>query len=200
MEQTCYHVLAVHSDASSAEIRRAFRRQARRCHPDTAPPGAADEAHFQKLLVAYRLLGSPSKRARYDAHLTGARSAVSGSLLRSWRKVCRDRWQWLGALFHRCNRASPVLSASNPYRPPARVRTRSRERSCWSTFGQVLAARQQIESSCYVLCEDGIIRPKSAAGEKLRGSPLRPRRKNLTAVLRGWWVLLLVSCWEVFRR
>lgn len=67
MEKTCYQILAVPPGASFAEIQRAFRRQARRFHPDTAAPGMADEVRFQELLAAYRLLGSPVRRARYDA-------------------------------------------------------------------------------------------------------------------------------------
>ncbi|OEU52489.1 MAG: hypothetical protein BA871_12935 [Desulfuromonadales bacterium C00003096] len=208
MVKTCYQILAVPFDSSSAEIQRAFRRQARRCHPDTAPPGAADAARFQELLVAYRLLNSPSKRAHYDAQMAASRSAVSGSLLGSWRKLWRLRWQWLMTFFRRSANSSPVREASTPCRPPDRVRTRNRERSCWPTFGEVLAVRQKAESSCYVLCEDGIIRPKSAVGESRLGEsrpgrPLRSQRPNLTVVLRGWWgglLMLMIGCWEVFRR
>ncbi len=196
MDKTCYQILAVPFKASSAEIRRAFRRQARRCHPDTAPLGAADAARFQELLVAYRLLSSPSKRVRYDAQMVADRSAVSGSL----RKLWRLRWQWMMACFRRYANSSQIRAASTPSRPLVRVRTGNRVRPCWPTFGEVLAVRQKAEFSRYVLCEDGIIRPKSAVGESRPG---RSQRPNLTVVLRGWWgvmLMLMVGCWEVFKR
>lgn len=202
MEKTCYQILAVPFDASSAEIRRAFRRQIRRCHPDTATPGAADEARFQQLLDAYRLLSSPSSRARYDAQLAKSRSDSSGFLLRIWRRFCRARRQWLQAYFLRCVNPPSIRSVSVRYRPSP-IKIRSRDRCCWPPFSQVLAARQQAESTCYVLCEDGIIRPKKVVDEREPLRPLPPRRPTLTVVLRGWWgvlLVLMIGCWEVFRR
>lgn len=202
MEQTCYQILAVPPGASSAEIRRAFRRQARRCHPDTAPLETADEARFQELLAAYRLLSSPLKRANYDAQLSCARVATSGSLLRGLRKLCRSRWCWFKASVRLGARASTVRPTSVRYRPSP-VKVWVRDQPSGPTFGQVLAARQQTESSGYVLCEDGIIRQKNAVGERKRVWPSRPRRSSLTVVLRSWWgvlLVLMVGCWEVFRR
>lgn len=202
MEKNYYRILAVSPDASFAEIRRAFRHQARRCHPDTATPEMADEALFQELLLAYRLLSSPLKRANYDAQLSSAQSATSGSLLRGLRKLCRSRWRWFKATFRRSANASTVGSTPVRYRPSP-VKVWVRDQSGGPTFGQVLAARQQAESSCYVLCEDGIIRQKNAVGERKRVWPSQSRRSNAAVALRSWWgvlLVLMVGCWEVFRR
>lgn len=187
MDKTCYQLLSVSSAASSAEIRRAFRRQIRRCHPDTATPGAADEAHFQKLLAAYRLLSSPSRRSQYDAQLAKSRSVSSGFLLRILRKFFRAQWQWMQACLSPCTSRPSVRSSTVRYRPTP-IKTPSRDRHCWPTFSQVLAARQQVESTRYVLCEDGIIRPKNGAVEREQQRPLPTRRSSMAVSLRGWWL------------
>lgn len=60
-----YAILGVAPDASQDEIRRAFRRQARRWHPDcNGSPDAAER--MAKLNEAYDALGDPKKRAAYD--------------------------------------------------------------------------------------------------------------------------------------
>ena len=65
---THYDVLGVPRDASPAEIHRAYRRLARRCHPDVAPD--ADPLAFQSVRDAYELLSDDVRRRAYDRHLT----------------------------------------------------------------------------------------------------------------------------------
>jgi len=61
-----YQLLGVDPCASSAEITRAYRRLARRHHPDVdTAPGAAQR--FAEITRAYRVLSDPRARARYDA-------------------------------------------------------------------------------------------------------------------------------------
>lgn len=61
-----YRLLEVDPAATTAQIARAYRRLARRWHPDVAAsPGAAE--HFAQITVAYRVLSDPASRARYDA-------------------------------------------------------------------------------------------------------------------------------------
>src|SRR5690348_12778864 len=60
-----YETLGVSRDADSEEIRRAYRSQARRYHPDVnKEEGAADR--FKELSEAYDVLRDPEKRERYD--------------------------------------------------------------------------------------------------------------------------------------
>jgi Ca-activated chloride channel family protein len=61
-----YAVLGVDQNATSEEIKRAYRQAARRLHPDVNQhnPGAA--AQFQDVTVAYELLIDPEKRSQYD--------------------------------------------------------------------------------------------------------------------------------------
>lgn len=61
-----YSILGVEQGASQDEIKRAYRRLARKHHPDANKddPGAADK--FKEISEAYRVLSDPEKRARYD--------------------------------------------------------------------------------------------------------------------------------------
>jgi DnaJ-class molecular chaperone len=62
-----YRVLGVPRDASDDEVRQAFRRLARRYHPDVAREPRTAEEKFKEINEAYEVLGDPKKRAQYDA-------------------------------------------------------------------------------------------------------------------------------------
>ncbi|HEC97329.1 MAG TPA: molecular chaperone DnaJ, partial [Nitrospirae bacterium] len=61
-----YEVLGVSKDASQDEIKKAFRRLARKCHPDLNPGDKGAEMQFKEINEAYAVLGDPTKRAEYD--------------------------------------------------------------------------------------------------------------------------------------
>jgi curved DNA-binding protein CbpA len=63
-----YALLGVGSDASAREIRRAYRRLARRHHPDVNPRPDG-HSRFAELAHAYAILNDPAERARYDEML-----------------------------------------------------------------------------------------------------------------------------------
>jgi hypothetical protein len=62
-----YEVLGVGRDATSAQIRSAFRRLARAHHPDTSASGSADS--LTPINEAWRVLGDPDLRRAYDRSL-----------------------------------------------------------------------------------------------------------------------------------
>ncbi|KAL3515982.1 hypothetical protein ACH5RR_022884 [Cinchona calisaya] len=69
---SCYYsVLGIRKDASSSDIRTAYRKLALKWHPDrwTKNPTIAGEAHqrFQKIQEAYSVLSDEGKRSMYDA-------------------------------------------------------------------------------------------------------------------------------------
>ncbi len=64
--QDYYQTLGIPRDASQEQIRKAYRRQARRYHPDVSKEQGAAEK-FKKINEAYEVLKDPEKRRKYDA-------------------------------------------------------------------------------------------------------------------------------------
>ena len=59
-------MLGVPKTATEAEIKSAFRKQAKTCHPDLHPGDKEAEARFKELNEAAEVLSDPDKRAKYD--------------------------------------------------------------------------------------------------------------------------------------
>jgi DnaJ-class molecular chaperone len=61
-----YSVLGVKKDASQEEIQKAYRKLAKKLHPDLNPGNKQAEEQFKAVSAAYDLLSDPEKRARFD--------------------------------------------------------------------------------------------------------------------------------------
>lgn len=66
MADNPYTILGVSQDASAADIKKAYRRLAKTCHPDTHPGDKKAEDRFKRISAAYAILGDKEARARYD--------------------------------------------------------------------------------------------------------------------------------------
>jgi DnaJ-class molecular chaperone len=62
-----YETLGVARSAKPEEIRKAYRKLAKKLHPDLNPGDRSAEARFKEISAAYDLLSDPEKRRRFDA-------------------------------------------------------------------------------------------------------------------------------------
>lgn len=61
-----YAILGVSKTASQEEIKQAFRKLARKYHPDVNPGNKQAEARFKEINEAYEVVSDPDKRKKYD--------------------------------------------------------------------------------------------------------------------------------------
>lgn len=92
-----YEVLGLPEGASGEEIRKAFRRLARKFHPDVNPGDKAAEARFKEINEAHEVLRDTKKRQEYDAVRKGvfAGGAGEGPFRGTWGGFDpADRFSW----------------------------------------------------------------------------------------------------------
>ena len=66
MARSLYEALGVKRDASVDDIRKAYRKLAKKHHPDVNPGNKAAEDKFKTVSAAYEVLSDPKRRAEYD--------------------------------------------------------------------------------------------------------------------------------------
>lgn len=82
MQNNYYELLSVDRNSSQPEIRRAYRRLARKHHPDVNPGDQSAEERFKQIQEAYKVLSDPEKRKVYDRYgyyRDGQQAAGAGS-------------------------------------------------------------------------------------------------------------------------
>jgi len=82
VDKDFYKILGVSKDASDADIKKAYRKLARKYHPDTNQGNAAAEKTFKDVSEAYSVLSSKEDREQYDAIRAmggGARFSAGGA-------------------------------------------------------------------------------------------------------------------------
>src|SRR3954453_16089831 len=88
-----YDTLKVSPKASAAEIKSAYRRLARKLHPDVNH-GADDTARmFAEIAEAYEVLGNSRERARYDKKLVHASVGSHGNSFFTSNNPHARRWR-----------------------------------------------------------------------------------------------------------
>ena len=66
MAQDYYKTLGVDKGASAEQLKKAYYKLAKECHPDRKPGDKAAEKKFKEISSAYEVLSDPQKRAAYD--------------------------------------------------------------------------------------------------------------------------------------
>ncbi|XPP27249.1 MAG: DnaJ C-terminal domain-containing protein [Leucobacter sp.] len=81
LEKDFYQILGVSKDVDDAELKKTYRKLARKYHPDSNPGDAAAEARFKEISEAYSVLSDAEQRSEYDqirAMGTGGARFTSG--------------------------------------------------------------------------------------------------------------------------
>ena len=92
MERDLYQILGVSRDAERDEIKKSYRRMARKYHPDVNPDDPESEEKFKHASAAFEVLGDPEKRKIYDEFgLQGLREGFDPEQARRYQK-----WQGPG--------------------------------------------------------------------------------------------------------
>ncbi len=78
MAEDYYKTLGVAREASAAEIQKAYRKLARKYHPDLNPEDASARQKFQEVQQAFDVLNDPSKRELYDRYGSSFESMGAG--------------------------------------------------------------------------------------------------------------------------
>src|SRR5262245_2138998 len=92
-EKDLYAALGVARTASDAEIKKSYRKLARKHHPDVNPGNREAEERFKAISEAYDVLGDPKKRKLYDEFgMAGVQSGFDAEKARAYRDHAQS-WQ-----------------------------------------------------------------------------------------------------------
>jgi molecular chaperone DnaJ len=166
-----YLILGVQREATEGDIKRAYRRLARRWHPDINPGDREAAVRFRQVLDAYETLIDPDRRRRYDAgQIAAAVSSSSSSFgftgFDFSTRVHAERTTTFGDLFEEVfsKRADPrvapghgadihaqaTVSFEEAWRGTERVVTVTRHHACHECAG---SGYQRVSETSCVACE-----------------------------------------------
>ena len=99
MEKKYYDALGVTQSASSKEIKSAYRKLARRFHPDINPNNQSAAARFKEIQLAYDILGDDEKKRKYDTYGENWNEAEQYSQMHQQPRSSSGNFNDIGSLF-----------------------------------------------------------------------------------------------------
>ncbi len=78
MTKDLYEILGVSEKSTPDELRKSYRKLAKKNHPDANPDDPASEERFKRISDAYDILGNPEKREQYDLMRQGGHDPFAG--------------------------------------------------------------------------------------------------------------------------
>lgn len=69
-----YNILGIKQGAEDTQVKAAYRKLAKKYHPDAHPGDRECEVRFREITEAYTILSDPKKRKKYDEELSKAQS------------------------------------------------------------------------------------------------------------------------------
>jgi curved DNA-binding protein CbpA len=94
--QTHYDTLGVARQAAPELVRKAYRRQAQKYHPDRLPGDAGAQQVMARINEAYAVLSDPARRATYDRWVDARQARIDAeqAALRAANSALEATWPW----------------------------------------------------------------------------------------------------------
>lgn len=169
MYKNLYTILNLHPTASKKLIKSAFRRLAKRHHPDMNPDNPHSSERFQDICEAYDILRDEKKRAAYDKEF----AFVIDEEAVTFSSILKDA----------SSRKNNTSTKHSPDVQTGSLNTEERPQTESSSFKDYLNTAMGAEKSPYVLCEDGIIRLRSRISKWVHSYPKRNTQTKWKAFL-----------------
>lgn len=108
-----YKVLGVSPDASDEEIKRAYRRLAKKYHPDLNPGDEQAAKQMQRINAAYEQIKNPDKAGPARSGYGGYGDPFGGSQRQTWSEPTGDQYQRAAMQYIRYGRYQEALNTLN---------------------------------------------------------------------------------------
>ncbi len=149
-----YRTLDVGRNASPDEIKRAYRRLARRFHPDVSSEPDAEE-RFKEIGEAYEVLKDPDKRAAYDSFGTGWQAGDEFNPPPGWGRDFAFSDEGYSSAREFSDLFESLFARSRSARPHARSRARS-DRDARAGFSDLRMRGEDVHAHVTIPIEDAV--------------------------------------------